>query len=81
MVGHKAPCPDLYAVFAAPFGHKVNIGFVVVVAEKGLLTAVAALGDVVGYAGGYNSCNACHTRKIAEIRLLSIIYTVPRTRR
>ena len=80
-VGHQAPCPDLYAVFATPFSHKVNVGSVVVVTEKGLLAAVATLGDVVGYAGGYNSCNACHVWRIAASRCLSIIYTVPRTMR
>jgi hypothetical protein len=38
---------------------------------------VATLGDVVRYAGGYNSCYACHMWRIAETRCLS--YTVPRT--
>jgi len=79
VIWHQAPCPDLNSVFAAPFGHQVKIGYVIVVTEKGLLSTVAALGDVVGYARGYNSCNSCHGWTIAETGSLSIKYTVPRT--
>jgi hypothetical protein len=79
MVRHQAPRPYFYLTFLAPFGHEINIGLIVIITEEGLLAAVAALGDVVGDAGGYNSSNACHVARIAENWMTSIKYTVTRT--
>jgi hypothetical protein len=77
MVGHQALCPNLDLVFSAPFSHQIDIGMVIVIAEKGLLSAIAALGDVVGCTGGYDSCDSCHMERIAGASGLSIKYTVP----
>lgn len=62
MIGHQALCPDFYIKFSTLLRHKFQIGLIVIVTEKGLLTAVAPLGDVVRDVGGYNSCNACHIK-------------------
>jgi hypothetical protein len=43
-----------------------------------LLPTITALGDVVGSAWSYDSCDSCHKRKIAETCGVSIKYTVPR---
>jgi hypothetical protein len=51
MIGHKAPGPYLDLAPASPLGHKVDVGFIVLIAEKGLLPAVAPLGDMWGIPG------------------------------
>lgn len=63
--------------FPAPFDHQIDICAVIVIREKSLLPAVAALGDVVGDSGGYYSCDSCHGQKIAAALAMSIEYTVP----
>jgi hypothetical protein len=81
MVGHQTPRPNFDMVFSAPFSHQIDIGMVIVVAEKSLLPAIAALGDMVGSTGGYDSCNSCHVVRITDKRELSIKYNVTETPR
>lgn len=54
-----------------------QIGLIVIVMKKGLLATVAALSYVVRKSRCYYSCYACHGKRIAEVKLLSIKYTVP----
>ena len=67
MVRHQAPGPDCHAAFAAPFSHQRYIGMIVIVAEKGLLAAIAALRDMMGKAWGYNAGDTCHKWRVSEI--------------
>jgi len=64
MVRHKAISPDLNLIFAAPLGHQGQIGFIVIVVKKGLLSTVASLRDVVRKSRSYYSCYACHGETI-----------------
>ena len=62
--GHQAVSPDLHAVAAAPLSHEADIGQVVIVAEEGLLAAVAPLGEVVRTAGGDDSGQSRHSDRL-----------------
>jgi len=79
MIRHQTVCPYLNAAPGAPLGHEIHVCLIICITEKGLLAAVAALGYVMGDAGGYNSCDACHAGIIADMIILSIEYTVPIT--
>ncbi len=48
--------PDFYPVLPAPLGHQIQVGHIVVVAEKRLLSAVSTLRDVVRQAWDHQSC-------------------------
>jgi hypothetical protein len=48
MIRHEAPSQYFDMTFPTPFYHQVDIGTIIVVAEKCLLPAVAALGDIGG---------------------------------
>ena len=56
VIGHQAISPNLHATSTAPLGHEPDVGPVIILAEKRLLTPVAPLGDVVRVAGGNDSC-------------------------
>ena len=60
VVGHEAPAPDPNAMALAMLGEQLDVGHVVALAEKGLLAAVAALGDVVREAGGDDAGESGH---------------------
>ena len=47
VIGHQAIAPNLDPFLTAPLGHQFDVGRVVLVVEKGLLSTVATLGDVV----------------------------------
>ena len=69
MIRHQAPGPDVDLVGLAPLGHQFDVGEVIIVAEKGLLTAIASQGDVMWIARGYysfDSCHECHLSKPAR---------------
>jgi hypothetical protein len=77
MVGHKTVCPYLHSTFSATFSHEGNVFLVVLIAKKGLLATIAALGNVMGNTCRYYSCYSSHVRRIAKRYTLSIKYTVP----
>jgi hypothetical protein len=66
MVRHQAPGPDGDVIGTAPLRHQIDIGEVIVVAKKGLLTAIPPLGDVVWEARDYYSCDSCHAIAIVK---------------
>ena len=51
VIWHQAIAPNLDPFFAAPLGHQLQIRRVVAVVEKRLLSAIAALGNVMGQTG------------------------------
>jgi hypothetical protein len=51
--------------------HQFDIGQIIVIAEKGLLPAITALGDVMWVARGYDSCDSCHGGSVAAVELIS----------
>jgi hypothetical protein len=59
MVRHQAQGPDGDVIGTAPLRHQLDIGEVIVVAKKGLLTTITPLGDMVWVARDYYSCNSC----------------------
>ncbi len=67
MIWHQAISPDIHLIFSAPLTHQIELGPVVVVAEKGLLTAVAALGDMMGVSRCYDACDSGHGWKVGEL--------------
>lgn len=77
MVRHQAPGSDFKTGFAAPFSHQRYIGMIVIIAEKGLLAAIAALRDMIRNAWDYNAGDTCHEWRVSEIATESIKYTVP----
>ena len=78
VIGHQTRRPDIHVVFYTPFCHQINIDTIIFIIEKGWLTTITALGDVMGNTRGYDACDSCHNRRIAETKGLSIKYTVPR---
>jgi len=66
VVGHQAVGPDLDLVLAAPLGHQVQVGLVVVIAEKRLLSTVPPLGHMVRHARNNHSCQSSHAANPAE---------------
>jgi len=47
VIWHQTPCPDFNVRFLAPLTHQRKIDFIILMAEKGLLAAVSALGYMV----------------------------------
>ncbi len=56
MVWRQAVGPDLDLVFAPPLGHEVQLGLVVVVAEKSRLPTVPPLRHMLGHSRNNHSC-------------------------
>jgi len=81
MVRHETPGPDLNFIFLAPVCHQLDIGGIILVAEKGFLTTISSLGYMMWIANCYHSCNPSHgivitglmgLMNIAEINILSV---------
>lgn len=66
VIGHEAVGPDLNPAFAAPLGHQLQIGDVVLLAEKRLLPTVPPLRDVMRITRYNHSCNPRHDDSIKE---------------
>ena len=60
MVGHQAIAPDLDMRPPCGVGEQIEIELVIAILEKGLLAAIAALGDVVRDAGEDEAREAGH---------------------
>ena len=79
VIGHQAIGPDFRPRLSAALGEERKIAPVVVVAEKGFLAAVAALGNVVGVSGDDQSRQTRHGRQGYPCRREKArkLYTVP----
>ena len=77
VIRHQTPGPYFNSAFLAPFGQQADIGIIIVRDEKGLLAAIAALGDMVGYSRHYYSGYSGHGRIVTVSNSKSIEYTVP----
>lgn len=64
MVWHEAIRPDGHATFTAPLRHQRKILFVVFIVEKGFHAAIAALGNVMRYSAGDDSCDSWHGKRL-----------------
>ena len=60
MIGHQAICPDRDLLRAAELRHELEIVLVVFLTEERLLSAVSPLGDMVGHARSYHTCQSSH---------------------
>jgi hypothetical protein len=60
MVGHQAIAQNGDAFLSTMMLENIEVERVIRLGEKHILATIAALGDVVGKAGRYNSCNSCH---------------------
>jgi hypothetical protein len=66
MVGHQAICPDRDLLRAAELRHELEIVLVVFLTEERLLSAVSPLGDMVGHARSYHTCQSSYGGKLAR---------------
>ena len=66
MVWHQAVRPDGYTALPAPISQQGEIGQVVLIAEESLHSPVAALGNMVRDAGGYDTRDSGHIRRLIE---------------
>jgi hypothetical protein len=65
MVGHQTVSPDLDGTAGTPLSYQIQIGPIIIVAEKGLLAAVAPLRHMMGPSGGHDSCYSRHNWIVA----------------
>ncbi|MEN6405922.1 MAG: hypothetical protein ABFC77_05565 [Thermoguttaceae bacterium] len=63
VVWHQAIRPNLYSLFAAPLGHQFQVGRIVAIVEKRLLSAIAALRNVMRQTRDDQPCQSCHPKK------------------
>ena len=66
MVGHQAICPDRDPLCAAELRHELEVVLVVFPTEECLLSAVSPLGDMVGHARSYHTCQSSHGGKLTR---------------
>ena len=67
MIGHhQAIAPNRRSLFTAPIGHQFQIGRVVAIVEKRLLSAVPSLGDVMGQTSNDQPCQSHHARNLSN---------------
>ena len=57
MVLHNTACPHLHVKLCTPFSYQINIDAVILMAKKGLLSAVASLDDVIWHSRSHHSCD------------------------
>jgi len=60
MVGHQAIAQNGDAFLSTMMLENIEVERAIRLGEKHILATIAALGDVVGKAGRYNSCNSCY---------------------
>ena len=60
MIGHQAICPDRDLLCAAELRHALEVVRVVFLTEECLLSGVPSLGDMVGHARSYHTCQSSH---------------------
>ncbi len=64
VIGHETIAPYLNLIFGAPLCHQRHIGSVIVITEKGLLTTITPLGNMMGKIWYNSSDYSCHTNII-----------------
>ncbi len=74
MIRHQAVMPYFDTFFFAPVGDQSQIFLVILIPEKYILSAVAALGYVMWNSGYHHSFDSGHTRNIALIGIVSPYY-------
>jgi hypothetical protein len=68
VVRHKTIRPDLDFESSAPFSHKINVELIVILAEEGLHSAIASLGELMGGPGNHDASDSSHACKILIYR-------------
>ena len=66
MIGHQAICPDRDLLCAAESRDELEVVLVVFLTEERLLSAVSPLGDMVGHARSYHTCQSSHGGKLTR---------------
>jgi hypothetical protein len=66
MVGHQAIAPNRHSVFAAPIGHQFQVGRIVSVVEKCLLSPIASLRYMMGHTRNDQSRQPRHARNLPD---------------
>jgi len=66
MIGHQAMCPDRDLLCAAESRHELEVVLVIFLTEERLLSAVSPLGDMVGHARSYHTCQSSHGGKLTR---------------
>src|SRR5271157_5978122 len=69
MIGHQAICPDRDLLCAAELRDELEVVLVVFLTEERLLSAVSPLGDMVGHARSYHTCQSSHGGKLTRPEL------------
>ncbi len=60
MIWHQAICSDRDLLCAAELRHELEVVQVVFFTEECLLSRVSPLGDMVGHARSYHTCQSSH---------------------
>ncbi len=68
LIGHQAICPDRDLLCTAELRHELEVVLVIFLTEERLLSAVSPLGDMVGYARSYHTCQSSHGGKLTRPR-------------
>ena len=66
MIGHQAICPVRDLLCAAESRDELEVVLVVFLTEERLLSAVSPLGDMVGHARSYHTCQSSHGEKLTR---------------
>ena len=66
MIGHQAICPDRDLLCAAESRDELEVVLVIFLTEERLLSAVSPLGDMVGHARSYHTCQSSHGGKLTR---------------
>src|SRR6266513_4486046 len=64
VIGHKAVRPNIHITPSTPLGHKVKVGPIVLVSEKGCQSSIPPLSHMVGNPSCYNASDASHVQKL-----------------
>ncbi len=64
MIGHQAICPDRDLFCAAESRDELEVVLVIFLTEERLLSAVSPLGDMVGHARSYHTCQSSYGGKL-----------------
>ena len=66
MIGHQAICSDRDLLCAAELRHELEVVLVIFLTEERLLSAVSPLGDMVGHARSYHTCQSSSGGKLTR---------------
>ncbi len=66
MIGHQAICPARDLLCAAESRDELEVVLVIFFTEECLLSAVSPLGDMVGHARSYHTCQSSHGGKLTR---------------